>query len=73
MTSETKERRRRNIRNIREARDIIRKMESYLASDDPMGLELADAFFQVFSYHLHEGDLRPDNVLMTAYLRKNDD
>ena len=65
-----KEMKKRNIRNIKEARDIIRKMESYLNDDDPMGLELADAFFQVFSYHLHEGDLKPEHVLMTAYLRK---
>lgn len=66
--------RRENIRNLREARRILCKMEEYLNSKDPNAAEVADSFLRVLSYHLNEGDLVPENVLLAALVRsKNKD
>ena len=62
--------RRENIKNVKDARAIITNMEEYLNSGDDMAIQIADAFFYMFSHHLHEGDLRPNHVLMAALLRK---
>ncbi len=68
-----KEKKRNGIRNIRDARSIISKMEEHLNGKDWLSFEIADAFLHVFSHHIHYGDLKPENVLMAALLRKEND
>ncbi len=54
--------------NLREARNILNYMENLL-SKDAESIEIACAFFAMFSYHLKHGDLRPTDVHLAALLR----
>jgi hypothetical protein len=68
-----KTKKREGIKSIKDARSIIHKMEEHLNGKDALAFEIANAFLHVFSYHLHQGDLMPENVLLAAFLRKDND
>lgn len=54
----------------REAKRVMKRMDRYLESNDCKAIELAEAFYRVFAYHITEGDLKPDNVNLVSLLRK---
>lgn len=65
-----------NVRKRKQARKhlvhinkIMNRMVKYLNTPQNDAVELAEAFFHVLSYHLTDGDLRPDNVNMARLLR----
>lgn len=53
-----------------ESKRIIKTMESWLNSPNEHKIEMASSFFQIFKYHIEEGDLHPDNINLAALLRK---
>lgn len=63
-----KQKKREAKRNLREAREILNYMENLLSGDEKH-VEMACAFFAMFSHHLNYGDLRPHEVHLAALLR----
>jgi len=53
-----------------QSKRILKSMETWLNSHDEHSIEMASAFFQIFKYHIEEGDLRPDEINLAAFIRK---
>lgn len=49
---------------------VLKRMDEYLSSNNQLSIQVASAFFQMLSYHMNEGDLKPENVSLATYLRR---
>jgi len=66
-----------NIRTMRQEakkscaamKRVLKKMDDYLASNNPDSICVASTFFQILKHHMEQGDLVPENVSHATMLR----
>lgn len=56
-------------KNCAAMKRVLKKMDDYLASNNPDAICVASAFFKALEYHMEEGDLKPENLTLYALIR----
>lgn len=56
-------------KSLKGMKRVLDLMDAYLNSANPHSIKVASAFFTMLKYHMHDGDLVPENVQLAALLR----